>query len=130
MQSSTYNVIHWEQNPEFLNRPIELDIQLGVSGGWSEHTPILHFKWRIIGYSNGVPAIHFLAENNYLLRDLATFEEPTMKEFVIISQRQTQNELAHRLQGLGEVFITDTFELVSNQMIKKYYSDFMAILKK
>ena len=129
-ESSTYNVIHWEQNPALLDQPVELLIKMGVSGGWSESTPVLHFKWRIMGYANRVSAIHFLAEDNYPIANLSTFDESTMKEFVIKSQIQTQNELGLRLGGLGEVFLTDTTELLSNESIKRYHSDFMAIMKK
>ena len=129
-ESSTYNVIHWEQNPVLLNQPIELQIELGVSGGWIESVAVLHFKWRIMGYANKVSAIHFLVENNYPIVNLSTFYEATMKEFVIKSQIRTQNELALRLEGLGEVFHTDTTELLSNKSIKRYHSDFIAIMRK
>ena len=129
-ESSTYNVIHWEQNPVLLNQPIELQIELGVSGGWIESVAVLHFKWRIMGYANKVSAIHFLVENNYPIVNLSTFYEATMKEFVIKSQIRTQNELALRLEGLGEVFLTDTTELLSNKSIKRYHSDFIAIMRK
>ena len=129
-ESSTYNVIHWEQNPVLLNQPIELQIELGVSGGWIESVAVLHFKWRIMGYANKVSAIHFLVENNYPIVNLSTFYEATMKEFVIKSQIRTQNELALRLEGLSEVFLTDTTELLSNKSIKRYHSDFIAIMRK
>ena len=129
-ESSTYNVIQWEQNPVLLNQPIELQIELGVSGGWIESVAVLHFKWRIMGYANKVSAIHFLVENNYPIVNLSTFYEATMKEFVIKSQIRTQNELALRLEGLGEVFHTDTTELLSNKSIKRYHSDFIAIMRK
>ncbi len=121
-EQSSFNLIHYECNLNQLKKSTALDVQVGVTGGWINDIAILQFKWRIMCNAENITALHFLAENNYVIPDVKLFTQTKMKMFLLKSCDKVNKELGIRTKEEGNILASGYF---SDTMVTNYYKDFL-----
>ena len=79
-------------------------------------------------YVENTTALHFVAENNYAIPDLPSFNESKMKALLLKSYNKVNNELGMRTKEVGNIFITGSDDIVPDTMVSEYYKIFLQAL--
>jgi hypothetical protein len=122
---STFNVIHWECNLSKFNKTAPLDIQTGVTGGWLNNTAILQIRWKVMCNVGKITALHLVAENNFTVPDMLSFDESKMKQLLLMSQKSLNDQLGLRTKHVGNIFVEGSFP---ESLICKYHQEFLHAL--
>ena len=126
---SALNVIHWECNLSHLNKNVGLNVQqeIGVTGGWLNEIAILQIRWRIMCYVENITAWHFLAEDNYAVPDLPSFNESKMKVTLLNSYKKVNIEIGVRTKEFGNIFTTGVADFPDGT-VSLYHATFLQAL--
>ena len=126
-EQSSFNVIHWECDLEQVEKPPRFDVQMDVTGGWVEEIPVLQFRWRVMWYVENSVVLHIVAENNYVIPDLESFNESKMKVLLLKSNDKVNHELGERTKEMG-ILINVSANDFPDSEISGHYKYFLQAL--